>query len=132
MIRHIAPRRRAARRRRHGCGCSPGVEHNLAKVRVEGSNPFARSNSLRLASLERNKGSLGTLFVCPGLVVLSTSPRTIRTSAGSAGKPIPTQMRSNSLLTLAVAIGSVWDDLLCPRLGRTDPARRHGAAALRA
>jgi hypothetical protein len=28
-----------------GCGCSSGVEHNLAKVGVEGSNPFARSNS---------------------------------------------------------------------------------------
>jgi hypothetical protein len=27
-----------------GCGCSSGVEHNLAKVGVEGSNPFARSN----------------------------------------------------------------------------------------
>lgn len=27
-------------------GCSSGVEHNLAKVGVEGSNPFARSNSL--------------------------------------------------------------------------------------
>ena len=26
------------------CGRSSGVEHNLAKVRVEGSNPFARSN----------------------------------------------------------------------------------------
>lgn len=25
-------------------GCSSGVEHNLAKVGVEGSNPFARSN----------------------------------------------------------------------------------------
>jgi hypothetical protein len=24
-------------------GCSSGVEHNLAKVGVEGSNPFARS-----------------------------------------------------------------------------------------
>ena len=37
-------------RRRHtvspanGCGCSSGVEHNLAKVGVEGSNPFARSS----------------------------------------------------------------------------------------
>jgi hypothetical protein len=30
------------------CGCSSGVEHNLAKVRVEGSNPFARSNKIRL------------------------------------------------------------------------------------
>ena len=25
------------------CGRSSGVEHNLAKVGVEGSNPFARS-----------------------------------------------------------------------------------------
>src|ERR1700677_527640 len=31
------------RRSRRGCGCSSGVEHNLAKVGVEGSNPFARS-----------------------------------------------------------------------------------------
>ena len=29
-----------------GCGCSSGVEHNLAKVGVEGSNPFARSRDL--------------------------------------------------------------------------------------
>ena len=28
-----------------GCGCSSGVEHNLAKVGVVGSNPIARSNS---------------------------------------------------------------------------------------
>ena len=26
------------------CECSSGVEHHLAKVRVEGSNPFTRSN----------------------------------------------------------------------------------------
>src|SRR5690348_5164563 len=26
-----------------GCGCSSGVEHDHAKVGVEGSNPFARS-----------------------------------------------------------------------------------------
>ena len=30
-----------------GCGCSSGVEHNLAKVGVEGSNPFARSKIKR-------------------------------------------------------------------------------------
>jgi hypothetical protein len=30
-----------------GCGCSSGVEHNLAKVGVEGSNPFARSKFLQ-------------------------------------------------------------------------------------
>ena len=34
------------RRARRGCGCSSGVEHDLAKVGVEGSNPFARSNFL--------------------------------------------------------------------------------------
>ena len=28
---------------RFGCGCSSGVEHNLAKVGVVGSNPIARS-----------------------------------------------------------------------------------------
>ena len=28
----------------NGCGRSSGVEHNLAKVRVESSNLFARSN----------------------------------------------------------------------------------------
>jgi hypothetical protein len=32
---------------RRGCGCSSGVEHNLAKVGVEGSNPFARSKNLK-------------------------------------------------------------------------------------
>src|SRR5579862_3669344 len=29
------------------CGRSSGVEHNLAKVGVEGSNPFARSSLLQ-------------------------------------------------------------------------------------
>ncbi len=38
-FRHIA----VAQRLRIGCGCSSVVEHNLAKVGVEGSNPFARS-----------------------------------------------------------------------------------------
>jgi hypothetical protein len=35
---------RAVPRPNHGRGRSSGVEHNLAKVGVEGSNPFARSN----------------------------------------------------------------------------------------
>ena len=30
-----------------GCGCSSGVEHDLAKVGVEGSNPFARSIKIK-------------------------------------------------------------------------------------
>ena len=36
-----------------GRGCSSGVEHDLAKVGVEGSNPFARSKKFNyLASFE--------------------------------------------------------------------------------
>ncbi len=34
----------ASHRRHLGCGCSSVVEHDLAKVGVEGSSPFARSN----------------------------------------------------------------------------------------
>ncbi len=40
-------------------GCSSGVEHNLAKVGVEGSNPFARSNfpqMRKIGSLARVSG----------------------------------------------------------------------------
>src|SRR3954451_5400876 len=33
-----------------GCGCSSGVEHDLAKVGVEGSNPFARSKQPSIKS----------------------------------------------------------------------------------
>src|SRR5882724_4068232 len=33
----------ASDRRQLGCGCSSVVEHDLAKVGVEGSSPFARS-----------------------------------------------------------------------------------------
>jgi hypothetical protein len=40
----IASRRRSSPPYPNGCGCSSGVEHDLAKVGVEGSNPFARSN----------------------------------------------------------------------------------------
>ena len=32
-----------------GCGCSSGVEHDLAKVGVEGSNPFARSSLSKMS-----------------------------------------------------------------------------------
>src|SRR6516225_418129 len=39
-----------------GCGCSSGVEHDLAKVGVEGSNPFARSKF----SLSSNRLELST------------------------------------------------------------------------
>src|SRR5437588_149028 len=35
----------ACNRRQFGCGCSSVVEHDLAKVGVEGSSPFARSKN---------------------------------------------------------------------------------------
>src|SRR6202167_4341420 len=35
-----------------GCGCSSVVEHDLAKVGVEGSNPFARSRFFNLANFD--------------------------------------------------------------------------------
>ena len=44
-------------------GRSSGVEHNLAKVGVEGSNPFARSRFLeKIRCLER---SFGAVFCFP-------------------------------------------------------------------
>jgi hypothetical protein len=36
-----------ARQERPDRGCSSGVEHNLAKVGVVGSNPIARSNKIK-------------------------------------------------------------------------------------
>src|SRR6266568_8904706 len=38
---------------RFGCGCSSGVEHNLAKVGVVGSNPIARSKDQRISACYR-------------------------------------------------------------------------------
>src|SRR3954453_17692052 len=43
----------ALNRRQFGCGCSSVVEHDLAKVGVEGSSPFARSKILQQASVCR-------------------------------------------------------------------------------
>jgi hypothetical protein len=46
--------------RRGRCGCSSGVEHNLAKVGVGGSNPLARSNILNgLQPNSRQPAKLG-------------------------------------------------------------------------
>jgi hypothetical protein len=46
-------------------GCSSGVEHNLAKVGVEGSNPFARSKNLKkmkCLSSSRKSGMVALVF----------------------------------------------------------------------
>jgi hypothetical protein len=61
----------------HGCGCSSGVEHNLAKVGVEGSNPFARSNNpLKSLSADRFRGGGPR----------SQAQNATRTDPGNAGK----------------------------------------------
>ena len=52
----------ASVRRHLGCGCSSVVEHDLAKVGVEGSNPFARSRFFNLAKLDEGPLQSG-LFV---------------------------------------------------------------------
>src|ERR1700761_7962691 len=46
------------------CGRSSGVEHNLAKVRVDGSNPFARSNfPNKINILIKTRANAGLSFV---------------------------------------------------------------------
>ena len=59
-IRRLSRRRKASTP--YGCGCSSGVEHDLAKVGVEGSNPFARSNHFRFELLK------GAPFDAPSFV----------------------------------------------------------------
>src|SRR3954463_4385586 len=44
----------ASVRRHLGCGCSSVVEHDLAKVGVEGSSPFARSRFFLLWQTTRS------------------------------------------------------------------------------
>ena len=62
-----------------GCGRSSGVEHNLAKVGVEGSNPFARS-------IENPLGKpLGVGQFFAAFVVART--------AGAAARPVAKQRR---------------------------------------
>ena len=59
---HSSARCRRVRRQSFGCGCSSVVEHDLAKVGVEGSSPFARSRNSKMA--EFDEGPLtGGLFV---------------------------------------------------------------------
>src|SRR5215813_1105931 len=41
-----------------GRGCSSGVEHDLAKVGVEGSNPFARSKQIPKNQRKRSTSAM--------------------------------------------------------------------------
>ena len=55
----------ASIRRHLGCGCSSVVEHDLAKVGVEGSSPFARSRFSSMADYRiDDRPPLGGLVVC--------------------------------------------------------------------
>ncbi len=47
------------------CGCSSGVEHNLAKVGVVGSNPIARSNISNSSNGHRSGPPLLLSAECP-------------------------------------------------------------------
>ncbi len=47
-------------------GCSSGVEHNLAKVGVVGSNPIARSNFLLQTSMAAQCGTFAPLHLRRG------------------------------------------------------------------
>ena len=60
----------ASDRRHLGCGCSSVVEHDLAKVGVEGSSPFARSRFFQTAThwIQPTGRLLAAVsFVCPRL-----------------------------------------------------------------
>src|SRR5450755_107725 len=47
-----------------GCGCSSGVEHNLAKVGVVGSNPIARSKiAARKSKKLRRRAQRSSAFI---------------------------------------------------------------------
>ncbi len=67
--------------RRHlGRGCSSGVEHHVANVRVEGSNPFARSNSQNVQPGRRRRSNAVALPSSP-----ARARRTMRASGVRAG-----------------------------------------------
>ena len=76
----------------NGCGCSSGVEHDLAKVGVEGSNPFARS-SLRSFGAKTGKPFnvakiVRDSFGEGGLFIFSIPPRASRACGGRRSRDI--------------------------------------------
>src|SRR6202043_1800046 len=72
----IACRRRSSPPYANGCGCSSVVEHDLAKVGVEGSNPFARSNFLEVAKCDEGplcqRAFRFPAYACSGPPILAT------------------------------------------------------------
>src|SRR5947207_9670414 len=75
----------ARNRRQFGCGCSSVVEHDLAKVGVEGSSPFARSKILQMLAY-----FTAAIRVRAQSSILSTSGRDdVRGHPASRGAMIP-------------------------------------------
>src|SRR5439155_8762730 len=58
-----------------GCGCSSGVEHNLAKVGVVGSNPIARSSFIGRGSAARSSEATMPRWPINLLLKLFAEPR---------------------------------------------------------
>ncbi len=86
-------------------GCSSGVEHNLAKVGVEGSNPFARSNfpqMRKIGSLARVSGH-NFQTICSALELAS-------------GHRANTSRRNYSSLSASVCMPA---GIFCERCDRT-------------
>ena len=88
--------RAPSRRARHGCGCSSGVEHNLAKVGVEGSNPFARSKkSHEINRIGRRPA--GRLPLAPSASARARRDRFRRSPDAERFTPPPSNSPRNSL-----------------------------------
>src|SRR5436309_12592231 len=61
-----------------GCGCSSGVEHDLAKVGVEGSNPFARSIKIKRLDQTEPKRNAASNHIATGIAPATALPRSPR------------------------------------------------------
>ena len=103
---------------RFGCGCSSGVEHNLAKVGVVGSNPIARSKKPKMSTgyplvsdgvgycARCGSGAEATSLKCPSAVRCFPSEKgagriavNCKVGARCPGRRFPTApwLRSNGL-----------------------------------
>ena len=62
----------------NGCGRSSGVEHNLAKVRVESSNLFARSNWSKTPAFNVGFFMPHRKRLPPGVMRVTIAPKQIK------------------------------------------------------
>ena len=105
---HNVPSIASGRSLSHGCGCSSGVEHNLAKVGVEGSNPFARSKEI----MARARRRTGLFCNGPGQTRYATSiapPAIIATPSqfgNDSCSPRKTTPNTATRTTLSLSMGA--------------------------